>query len=64
MARPSDVQFVVDSRGRKKSVLLSCREYQELLEDIADLRAKAERRDETPEDLERVLADLENERRI
>ena len=55
MAKATNVQFVVDSRGRKKSVLLSCREYQELLEDIADLRAKAERRDETPEDLEQCL---------
>ena len=64
MARSRNVQFVVDARGRRKSVLLSCREYEELLGDIADLRAKAERRDETPEDLEKVLADLENERRI
>ena len=61
MTRARNVQFVVDSSGRRKSVLLSCREYEELLGDIADLQAKAERRDETPEDLEKVIADLENE---
>lgn len=59
-----DVQYVVDKKGRRKSVVMSCKAYEELLEDIADLRAKVERRDETPEDFDKVLADLENAGRI
>jgi len=64
MPKLKDVHYVVDSRGRKRSVLMSCRTYRELLEDISDLKAKAEHRDETPEDLEKVIADLENEGRL
>lgn len=60
----SDIEYLVDEKGRKKSIVMSCRAYHELMEDIADLRAKLERRDEIPEDLDRVLADLEDAGRI
>jgi len=59
-----DIEYVIDKKGRRKSIVMSCRTYEELLEDIADLRAKVERRDETPEDLDRVLADMEDAGRI
>lgn len=59
MAKTRNVEYIVDSKGRRKSVLLSCAEYEEMLQDIADLKAKAERRDEVPEDFERVLAEIE-----
>jgi PHD/YefM family antitoxin component YafN of YafNO toxin-antitoxin module len=39
-------QYVVDSKGRKKGVLLSLEQYQKLLEDLHDLAIVAERRDE------------------
>jgi len=41
-------QILYDKQGRKKSILLSYREYQELLEDMHDLAAIAERRNEKP----------------
>ena len=39
-------QFVVDETGKKKAVILSVEEYEELLEDIHDLTVVAERKDE------------------
>ncbi len=39
-------QFVVDNHGRRTSVLLPVEEYETLLEDLSDLVAVAERRDE------------------
>ena len=59
-----EIEYLVDKKGRRKSIVISCKRYEELMEDIADLRAKLERRNETPEDLEKVLADLENAGRI
>jgi len=41
-------QYVVDSEGRKTGVLLSLEQYQRLMEDLHDLAAVAERRDEEP----------------
>ena len=53
-------QFVVDERGRKKSVELPMGEYQELLEDLKDLAVIAERKDEPAEPLEVVKQRLED----
>lgn len=39
-------QFVVDHQGHRTSVLLPVEEYETLLEDLGDLAAVAERRDE------------------
>jgi len=39
-------QFVVDHQGHRTSVLLPVEEYEALLEDLSDLAAVAERRDE------------------
>ena len=47
-------RYVVDESGRKKSVLLPIREYQELLEDLKDLAVIAERKEEPVEPLEVV----------
>jgi len=47
-------QFITNEHGQKTAVVLPVADYEELLEDIADLAAIAERRDE-----ERVsLADV------
>jgi len=47
-------QFITDEHGQRMAVVLPVADYEELLEDIADLAAVAERRDE-----ERVsLADV------
>ncbi len=42
----SDVQFITDDKGEKKSVILKIADYESLLEDLEDLGACAARRDE------------------
>ncbi len=39
-------QYVTDSRGRKKAVILSMQQYERMQQDIHDLAVVAERRDE------------------
>ena len=53
------ISFVVDEKGRKQSVVLPIKEYQELLEDLADLALIAERKNEPAEPLEVVKKRLE-----
>ena len=64
MAKTSDVEFIVDRRGRKKSVVMSYRTYQQLMEDIQDLQSIEDRKHEKPEDLESVIAELKDAKRI
>ncbi|HJZ69315.1 MAG TPA: type II toxin-antitoxin system Phd/YefM family antitoxin [Blastocatellia bacterium] len=54
-------EFVVDSRGNKKSVILSLKRYQELMEDLHDLAVVAERRDEEPIGLEEMRRRLKKD---
>ena len=58
MAREK-IRFLVDENGRKKSVVLPLREYQDLLEDLADLAVIAERKAEPAEPLGAVKKGLE-----
>ena len=37
-------QYITDEKGKKKSIILSISKFQELIEDIEDLAAVAERR--------------------
>ena len=53
-------QFLVDEKGRKKSVLLPINEYEELLVDLEDLALITERKDEPTEPLEAVKKRLED----
>ncbi|WP_446009657.1 hypothetical protein [Candidatus Electrothrix sp.] len=39
-------QFIIDPNGQKKAVILPVDKYEELLEDLEDLAAAAERREE------------------
>lgn len=41
-----DVQYIPDEKGEKRAVILPIEQYHELLEDLADLAALAECRDE------------------
>lgn len=54
-------QFITDENGQRKAVVLPVSDYEELLEDIADLAAIAERRDEERVSLsevkQRLIAD-------
>ena len=47
-------KFITDDKGRKRAVILDIKLYQELLEDLEDLRLLAERRDEATSSLEEV----------
>lgn len=58
------VVFLCDEKGRRKVVQMSYRAYLELMEDLDDLRVKAERGEETPEDFMRVLEELRNAGRL
>lgn len=44
MRKAAAVQYVTDNKGRKTSVILPVETYEEMLEDIQDLVAVAERR--------------------
>ena len=53
------IRFLVDETGRKKSVVLPIRKYQDLLEDLADLILIAERKGEPTEPLDALKKRLE-----
>ena len=52
-------EYVVDERGKRSKVILSVKEYQELLEDLEDLALIAERKDEPTSPIEDVRKRLE-----
>lgn len=56
-----DVQYVVNNDGEKTAVILSFERFQELLEDIEDLAAVAERREEPTVSHSDVLAELKRD---
>ena len=41
------LQFITDEKGKKKSVILPLAEFNKLIEDMEDLAAVAERREES-----------------
>ena len=51
-------QFITDADGNKVSVILPINEYQELLEDLEDLAAIAERKDEITIPFETALEQI------
>jgi len=52
--RVMNTQFLTDDEGEKLAVVLPIQEYQDLMEDISDLAAVAERRNEERITLEQV----------
>lgn len=58
MAFPQHLAYITDEHGNKKSVVLPVETYEEILQDIQDLAALAERRDEPSIPLEEVIASL------
>ena len=54
-------QFVVNEAGEKTAVILPIAIFEELLEDIQDLAALAERRDEPTISHDDLLADLKKD---
>jgi hypothetical protein len=51
-------QYIVDDADQRKSVILPLEEFEALMEDIADLAAVAERREEATLSHEELLAEL------
>jgi len=51
-------EYITDDKGNKKSVILPIDDFQELLEDIEDLAAVAERRNEATISHEELLREL------
>lgn len=56
-----DIQYVTDQAGEKTAVILSIKEFQELLEDINDLAAVAERREEPTTSHDELIAELKRD---
>lgn len=51
-------QFITDDQGQRVAVVIPIAEYEELLEDVADLAKVAERRDEKRMPLDDVRQQL------
>lgn len=56
-----EVQYVTNQSGEKTAVILPITEFQELIEDIEDLAAVAERRDEPTVSHEDLLVELKRD---
>ena len=46
MKKAAQIQYITDDQGKKQSVILPVETYEEMLEDMQDLVAVAERRKE------------------
>ena len=57
----SEVQYVTNPDGEKTAVIVPIAEFEELLEDVEDLAAVAERRDEPTISHDELLAELKQD---
>ena len=55
------LKYITDKKGNKKEVILSIREYNELLEDIEDLAIAADRKNEKLVDHDSVKEQLKKD---
>ncbi|MBT8037090.1 MAG: hypothetical protein KJO21_06060 [Verrucomicrobiae bacterium] len=53
-----NTQYITDDQGDKLAVVIPISEYEELMEDVSDLAAVAERRDEETVSLAEVKQNL------
>ena len=58
-----NAQFLTDESGRKTGVVLAIADYERMLEDLEDLAAIAERRDEPTVDHNELIAGLRSDGR-
>ncbi len=61
LKEPQSVQFVTNSAGEKTAVIVPLTDYQELLDDLSDLAAIAERRDEPTVSHDELLSELKRD---
>jgi hypothetical protein len=59
--RELQAQYVTDEKGKKTAVILPIEEFEELLEDIADMAVLLERRDEPAIPFDEVIAKLKRD---
>ena len=59
--RDMQVQYITNETGQKTGVILPIVEFEELLEDIQDIAALIERRDEPTVPFEEVIAKLKKD---
>ena len=57
----NQAQFIVNAAGKKTGVLLSMKQYEQLLADLHDLAVIAARREEKPVPLEEVKRRLQRD---
>ena len=57
----SEVQYVTNQSGEKTAVIVPIEEFEELMEDVEDLAAVAERRDEPTVSHDELLAELKRD---
>jgi len=57
-------EYIVDKKGRKKSIILDIGEYEELLEDIASLALIADTKDEAKVPFEEIKRRLKASGRL
>ena len=53
-----NLKYVTDKKGKKKEVILSIKDFEDLLEDLEDLAVAAERRDEETVNHESIVKEL------
>lgn len=56
-----NLRYITDKTGQKREVILSLKDFQNLLEDLRDLAVIAERRDEETISHEDVIKELKND---
>jgi len=56
-----NLRYVTDKKGKKKEVILSIKDFENLLEDLEDLALTAERRDEEIVSHEDVIKELKRD---
>ena len=59
--RELQAQYITDEEGKKTAVILPIEEFEELLEDIADMATLLERRDELSIPFDEVIAKLKRD---
>ena len=57
----AEVQYITDDKGEKTGVIMNISDYQSLMEDVEDLAACAERRDEATIPHEEFLKELKED---
>ena len=57
----ANVEYVISEEGKKKAVLIPWDEYQELIEDLYDLRIVAERKEEETISLDELKKGLKKD---